>query len=389
MKIDNLQIKQNYPLKNLCTMKVGGPARFFIEIKNINGLKKAIEFAKEKNLEVVILSGGSNVVVSDKGFDGLVLNINIKSFEIVEESKNNVLIKIGAGEVLDKVVEQAVKNNWWGIENLSAIPGRIGGFVVQNSGAYGQECSKVLERVEVFDREIGEIKELKNQECGFGYRESIFNNGKKGKYIILSVVLALKHFPPKADQPLAENTETLKHANNLAKLDYPDLRKYFEKRGIKNPRLKEIRKAIIFIRNNKLPDVEKIGSAGSFFKNLILDEEEYKILEKNLRKNFNQQTVNKLEEMKNRFSQKGKIKIPTGWLIDICGFKGFEMNGVRVWEKQALVLVNETCQARAKDVMEVFKKIRQGVYGKTGMEIKMEPELVGFSREEKEKYFEL
>ena len=370
INMSDLKIQENYPLRDLTTMRVGGTALYFVEVKTVKEVEQAIKWSDgKKDVPVFVLSGGSNLVVSDEGFSGLVVYINILGYEKVENG-DGVLIKVGAGEEWDKGVERAVGDDLWGIENLSLIPGRMGAFVVQNAGAYGQECNDVLEKVEVYDKEEEKVTELRNKDCEFSYRSSIFNNKEKGRYIILSVYLRLK----KKGEP---------------KIDYPDVIKYFREKGIDTPSLKQIRQAILHIRSNKLPKVEEIGSAGSFFRNLVLNNEEYLILKENILKNFDESMVEKLEELKNKFSRDGKIKIPTGWLVDICGFKGFCLNGICVWHKQALVLVNESGKAQASDVMEVFKKIRQGVYKKTGMKLEMEPELVGFSEEEKEKYFKL
>ena len=365
----SLNIQENHSLKDLTTMRVGGAASYFVEVKTAEEVEEAIKWADEKSVSVFVLSGGSNLVVSDHGFPGLVIYINILGYEKVEDA-DEVLIKVGAGEEWDSVVDRSVKGGLWGIENLSLIPGRMGAFVVQNGGAYGQECSEFLEKVEVYDKKEKKAKELLNKDCGFEYRKSIFNSQEKGRYIILNVFLRLS----KKGEP---------------KVDYPDVSKYFESNNIKEPSLEKIREAIVYIRSNKLPKVDEIGSAGSFFRNLVLDDKEYMVLRGNIGKNFDENLVEKLEELKNKFSRDGKIKIPTGWLIDMCGFKGFSLKGIKVWDKQALVLVNESGKAKAEDVMEVFQKIRQGVYEKTGMKLQMEPELVGFSKEEKDKYFEI
>lgn len=370
MQYKSLSIQENYPLKDLITMKVGGPARYFLKVRQAREVKPGLEFARENNLAVLVLSGGSNLVVSGKGFSGLVMKINIKGFTVIEEDENHVLIKIGAGELWDEVVERAVESGWWGLENMSKIPGRVGAFVVQNAGAYGQECSEVLEGVEVFERQKREIKDLSQEECGFGYRQSIFNSSAKDKYIILNVILKLKKI-------------------GEASIKYPDIIKYFADKKIERPSLKQAREAVIYIRENKLPDPDSIPSAGSFFKNLLLSEAQYNVLLEKIELNFDAGIVAKVEKLKDKFSREGEIKVPTGFLIDICGLKGAESGGAKVYEKQALILINEKGEASVDDVMSLFKQVRQTVFAKTGMEIVPEPELVGFSKEELEKYFEL
>lgn len=364
-----MEIKENYPLKKLTTIQVGGPARFFVAVKSVAEVKEAVDWAKEKGLDIFVLSGGSNVVVSDKGFDGLVISINILGFDKVKEDEKNVWIKVGAGEVLDRVVERMVKNSWWGVENLSWIPGKVGACVVQNSGAYGQELGEVVESVEIFDWGGG-IKEISKDECKFGYRSSVFNNEWKDKLIILSATLKL-----------ARQSE--------AKIDYPDVKEYFKNKGVDKPGLKDIRQAIIYIRDNKLPKLDKVGSAGSFFKNLVLSSSEFEELLVNLKKNFGQEYVAKALELKNKFKVESGIKIPTAWLIEICGLKGAEVGHVKVYEKQPLVLITELGKATADEVLGLFSKVRREVYNKTGMKLEPEPRMVGFSSEEVEGYFKL
>lgn len=351
-------------------MQVGGPARFFISTKSLAELEGAVKWAKQKKLEIFVLSGGSNVVISDKGFDGLVININILGFEKIKEDNKNIWFKVGAGEVWDEVVAKIVDQGWWGVENLSWIPGKMGACVVQNSGAYGQELKNVVAGVKLLELASGKIKELKAVKCEFGYRQSLFNTKAKGKYIITEVILKLA----KQGQP---------------QIDYPDVQVYFKKQAINKPSLKEIRQAIIYIRDNKLPNVAKVGSAGSFFKNLVLDKIEFNELLLNLEKNFGKEYVKKAKELKDKFKVENGIKIPTAWLIEICGLKGIQVGHVKVYEKQPLVLITELGKAKATEVMGLFKKVRQVVYTKTGMKLEPEPRLVGFKQEELKKYFDL
>lgn len=375
-----LKIQENYSLNNLTTIKVGGAARFFARIKNVDELKEALEYAQHHSLNIFVISGGSNVVVSDNGFPGLAIQININGFEVVRENKKDVVLKIGAGEVWDKVVKRAVANGWWGIENLSWIPGRIGACAVQNSGAYGQEISDVIDELKVLEIASGEIKIFEKDECGYGYRTSIFNTGKRDQYIIVAVVLKLKK------QGTISKGQGI---NNLAKIDYPDVKKYFEERGLEQPSLQQIRQAIIYIRSNKLPDMSKVGNAGSFFKNIVVSGKEYDDFLEKIRENFGDEEVGKAEELKEKYRLGKEIKILTAWLIDICGLKGAQVGYVKVYEKQPLVLVTEPSKATADEVMRLFRKVRQAVYQKTGMKLLPEPRLVGFTDEELKGYFEI
>src|SRR3989338_3310963 len=375
-----LKIQENYSLNNLTTIKVGGAARFFARIKNVDELKEALEYAHHHSLNIFVISGGSNVVVSDNGFPGLAIQININGFEVVRENKKDVVLKIGAGEVWDKVVKRAVANGWWGIENLSWIPGRIGACAVQNSGAYGQEISDVIDELKVLEIASGEIKIFEKDECGYGYRTSIFNTGKRDQYIIVAVVLKLKK------QGTISKGQGI---NNLAKIDYPDVKKYFEERGLEQPSLQQIRQAIIYIRSNKLPDMSKVGNAGSFFKNIVVSGKEYDDFLEKIRENFGDEEVGKAEELKEKYRLGKEIKILTAWLIDICGLKGAQVGYVKVYEKQPLVLVTEPSKATADEVMRLFRKVRQAVYQKTCMKLLPEPRLVGFTDEELKGYFEI
>ncbi|MEO8065316.1 MAG: UDP-N-acetylmuramate dehydrogenase [Candidatus Doudnabacteria bacterium] len=358
----------NKLLSELTTFRIGGPAEYYVSVPNLAELRIALDFAKSGKLSVFILGGGSNLLVSDQGFRGLVISLDIKSFEVTETA-GGAELKIGAGENWDAVVERSISMNLWGIENLSDIPGSMGAAPVQNIGAYGQEVSQTIKSVEVLDVQTGKVMNFAKNQCGFAYRQSYFNTVWKNRFAILSVTLALSK-------------------NGLPNLTYFDVKKYFERVAHPNPGLLEIRNAIIEIRKNKFPDLSALGTAGSFFKNLLITEDQYDLLEENVRKNFSAATAARLAEIKDKFPQVGGIKIPTAYLIDICGLKGKVLGGVRLWERQALVIVNQG-QAKATDVAGLFKFVRQKVYAKTGMEIMPEPELVGFGKEELENYFSL
>jgi UDP-N-acetylmuramate dehydrogenase len=360
-----MDIKQDYPLANLTTFHIGGPAKFYAKVTSADELRDVLQMAKDKKLPILILSSGSNMLVSDQGFDGLVVEVDFKGMNLVADETDSVELKIGSGEIWDFVVAWAVENNVWGIENLSWIPGKTGAVPVQNVGAYGQEASRVISKVEALKLDTGELQIFSNNECGFGYRKSNFNTIWKHQFIILSVNFKLSKHP----------------APNLS---YIDVKNYFA--GQPNPSLAQIRQAIISIRQSKFPDLSQLGCAGSFFKNLILDEAQYQVLEQNIKSNFSSETVERLLEIKNKFPSSNGIKIPTAFLIDICGLKGKAVGGAQLWEKQALVIVN-TGSAKALDVLGLFRLVRQTVFQKTGMKIVNEPELVGFSEEELKDFF--
>ena len=226
-----MQVQENIPLAPYTTFKIGGPAKFFTIVKNVSEIKQALTFAKEKGLQIFFLGGGSNVLFSDKGFNGLVIKLENSGIETIEENDNNVLLKIASGENWDKVVELAVKNNWWGIENLSHIPGSCGAIAVQNVGAYGQEASQIIESVGVFDIKNLQVGVLANKDCNFSYRKSVFNTEGKGRYILLELTIKL-------------------NKNPKPNLTYRDLNLIFQS---KMPDIVEIRNAIIKIRDKKYP----------------------------------------------------------------------------------------------------------------------------------------
>ncbi len=351
-----MQIKENELLAPYTTFKIGGPARWFCVAKNQSDVLQAFEFAKEKGIKTFVLGGGSNILVSDEGFDGLVIKIVNKGMEILLQDRNQILIKVASGEVWDEVVKFVVENNWWGIENLSHIPGSTGAIAVQNVGAYGQEASRVIESVMAFDKETQNIENFKNSGCGFGYRQSIFNSSRKEKYIIFNITFRLS----KTGNP---------------NLEYRDLKAKFDG---KNPSLGEIRRAIIEIRDKKFPfPVEaKNGNAGSFFKNPVLNPDGYRQLHAKVTAEFGKRASDGLDKWK--FDDKRQVKVPAAYLIELCGLKDMQSGGAAINKNQPLVIINQTGKATAQDVLNLADQVRQTVLTKTGIELRFEPELVGF-----------
>ena len=302
--------------------------------------------------------------MSDAGFDGVVVHPDCRGITILHEDPEAVTLEVNAAETWDDVVQHAVEHNWWGIENLSHIPGQAGAALVQNIGAYGQQVSDVVQSARVMDISTGAPRVLSAADCGFGYRRSIFNTSARGKLIIVGLTLRLaKHGRPQ--------------------LDYPDVRAYFQEHGIQQPSLNEIRQAIITIRDRKFPfpREERGGNAGSFFKNLSLVGSEYEALREKIQRNFSPQELARLEEIRNRFPRRDRIKIPTAFLIEICGLKGYRIGGAQVNEAQPLVLLNQG-GATAQDVIALARHVRRTVRARTGMAIAIEPELVGFTPQE-------
>ena len=326
-----MRILENIPLSKYTTLRIGGPARYFVEVTDEHELSEGLTFAKVKPSEtpVFILGGGSNILFADKGFDGLIIRPMIMGREIVRETDDHVLVRVGAGEVLDNVIDWAVKNNWWGMENLSFIPGLTGALAIQNVGAYGQEASEVIESVEVFDIANGKSQMLSWEECEFAYRHSRFNTRDKNKFIILRVNLRLK----KNDKP---------------NIKYKDLQDYFSLRGL-TPKLGDIREAVVEIREKKGQDPNEFWSAGSFFKNFVVSD-----------------------------NDGNQYKISTAEILDKrLGLKGFRVGGAKLSEKQVINVIN-VGNATAKDCIELFEQVREIVREKTGLILVNEPEFVGF-----------
>ncbi len=365
-----MKILSDLPLKPYTTFKIGGPARYFAEIRSSSDLDQALAFAVSKRVELFVLGGGSNVLISDAGLDALVLHPTGAGIEAVEEGASQIAAWAQAAEPWDNLVAYCVERGWWGVENLSHIPGQTGAALVQNIGAYGQQISDVLVSAEAAEIPSGTTQLLLPADCGFAYRSSIFNSSHKGRYLILSVTLRLSR-PPRPN------------------LSYPDVHKWFEERGVSQPSLEEIRTAIISIRDLKFPypQEEKGGNAGSFFKNLVLNQIEYDALVRRFQERFSLQVLHRLQTFRQRASSPDAVRIPSAFLIEACGLKARRMGRALVNEKQPLVLLNDG-GATARDVLRLAGHIRRVVFAQTGLEIPIEPELAGFSPTELTEYLD-
>lgn len=310
-----MDIHTNIPLKNYTTMRLGGNTRFMAEVHTPEEVAEVCRKAKSQHLPIFILGGGSNVIVSDEGFNGLVIRNRIAGFEITDEP-GRATLKIGAGENWDEVVKRSVDMNLSGIEALSAIPGTAGAAPVQNIGAYGQEIAETLVSLEAYDTHTDTFVTLQNSECGFSYRHSIFRGEATGQYVITSITLKLYKTPP---QPPF----------------YKAVQDYFDAHDITMYTPQVIREAVVAIRSNKLPNPEKLPNTGSFFKNAIIEDWQLD----DLKKEYPDIPTYDLPD--------GRYKIPTGWLIEKAGFKGKVLHGIRVHDKNALVLINESAKSYA------------------------------------------
>lgn len=336
-----MEVHTNIPLKNYTTMKLGGPARFMTEVRTPAEVKAIYDNASSKNLPVFILGGGSNVIAKDEGFAGIVIRIRIPGFDIVADDSSSTTIKLGAGENWDAVVKRTVDMHLTGIEAMSMIPGTAGAAPVQNVGAYGQEIADTLVSLEAYDSQSGTFVVLRNEDCGFAYRDSIFRGDQKGRYIITSITLKLSKNAPQP--PFYEALQT-----------------YFDASNIKLFTAETIRDAVIAIRTDKLPDPTLRPNTGSFFKNAIVENWQLD----DLRASF---PDIKIFDMGN-----GTSKIPTGWLIEQTGLKGQVLHGMRVHDKNALVLINETATGYA-DLAGARDEIIGAVRDKFRIQIEQEP----------------
>ncbi|MCP4403677.1 MAG: UDP-N-acetylmuramate dehydrogenase [bacterium] len=366
----DIDLHKHYPMKELTTFKIGGPSRYLIDIHFVNELFEALRFLQQEQLQLFVLGGGSNTLVHDRGFQGLVLKMSTRGIELLEEDCGSVVLKVAAGEPWDELVAWAGEQGWWGIENLSYIPGNTGALAIQNVGAYGQEAGQVVEGLEVCEISTGETRSLTREECRFAYRKSIFNSTQREKYIILNTRLRLK----KASEP------------NLV---YRALRNTFADTQ-STPTLQSVRKAVISIRREKLPDPSQIGNAGSFFKNCVLPARELTRCCRKVQETLGNDAREKIQRCELRgMSEAGERKIPIALLLDICGLKAFQHRGAALYHKHPSIVINQTGSATAADVMELTRYVRQCVYDQTGIRLTPEPKLLGFAPEELREYFGL
>ena len=333
----------NYQLQKHHTFGTKATASHYFEFTENEDLEGFLSTTTQwKNLSILILGEGSNLLfVND--FQGLIISPNIPGIKVVHEDRNNIWLEVGAGVVWDDLVEYAVFNGWGGIENLSLIPGKVGAAAVQNIGAYGMEIQNQIESVTGFDLESQTEITYEASECAYAYRDSIFKNQLKNRFIITCISLKLDKFP-----------EFI--------LNYGDLKAETEKLGAIN--LRNIRKAVIGIRESKLPDPKVYGNAGSFFKNPIVNTA------------LSEQLLATYPKMPHYPAPDIQTKLAAGWLIEQCGWKGFRRGDAGVHEKQALVLVNYG-NATGKEIYDLSEEIKQSVQEKFGVELEREVNVIG------------
>lgn len=343
-------MQENYSLKNLNTFRVDVVARYFAEVSTVDELVEILSDQKTQSPKnatmqpLLFLGGGSNVLFT-QDYDGWVIKLNLKgiSEEIINE--NEVLVTAKSGENWHEFVQFCLSKNYGGLENLSLIPGNVGTSPMQNIGAYGTEIKDTFVSCKVLNLEALKVEIFDNDQCKFGYRESFFKREGKGKYIILEV------------------TFKLSTTNHIIKTEYGAIATELKNLGIENPTIQDISKAVINIRQSKLPDPKLLGNAGSFFKNPTISLEEFlKVQEK-------------YPEIPN-YPNGDFVKVPAGWLIEQAGWKGKQIGNVASHELQALVIVNKTGNASGKEIFDFSTMIIDSVKEKFGIELEREVNVI-------------
>jgi UDP-N-acetylmuramate dehydrogenase len=352
-----LKFQEFIPLAAYTTFRIGGPARFFCEVKGEAEIAEGVNFAKERNLPLFVLGGGSNLLVSDAGFNGVVLRVGAVISKGERRDGESVLLEVGAGENWDDVVLYAVDRGYAGIECLAGIPGDVGGTPVQNVGAYGQEVAETIVRVRAYDLETGTFVDLDHEACRFGYRRSLFNAEARGRYIVTAVTYRLR-------------------PGGAPALRYADVKRHFAaefERGEK-PSLRQIYEAVRSIREQKGMLVGQGGpdgrSAGSFFKNPVIPSA-----------NLPQIALKSghlPEEIPQYPAGDGMVKLAAAWLVEQAGFhKGFAMGRAAISSRHTLALVN-LGDATAAEMISLRDAVMMAVKDKFAVQLEQEPVMLGF-----------
>ena len=336
-----MNIQENFSLKTFNTFGVEAKAKYFAEVNSLEELKETLQFSYSP---ILVLGGGSNVLFT-KDFDGLVIKLNLIgiSEEILDE--NHVLVTAKAGENWHEFVQFTISKNYGGLENLSLIPGNVGTCPIQNIGAYGTEIKDHFISCKALNIETLEVETIALEQCKFGYRDSIFKTSSKGKYIILVVTFKL----------------TTK--NHHIKTEYGAISTELKNLGIENPTIQDVAKAVINIRQSKLPNPAEIGNAGSFFKNPTITLEQFE----NLKQKF--------PEIQG-YANGDFVKVPAGWLIENAGWKGKQIGNVASHKLQALVIINATGNATGKEIYDFSTMIIDAVKEKYGIELEREVNII-------------
>lgn len=341
-----MNILENVDLKLYSTMRLGGQARWLAEAHRQQDVKDLVDLAKNKKVQFIVIGQGSNVVWRDEGFDGLIIVNLIEGIEVLNDDDSSTTIRVGAGEIWDRVVAWSVNKNLSGIEFLSRIPGLAGAAPVQNIGAYGAELADVLTEVALYDTKEDTFETMLAAGCDFAYRTSRFKTSDKGRYVILSISLKL-------------------NKTNPAPPFYESLQEYLSSQGITEYTPKTIRDAVTEIRKIKLPDPSIVANNGSFFTNPIVDAAKADELKQ------------KYPELKAWPAKDGRVKLSAGWMVEQAGFKDFHdsQTGIGTWWGSALVIVNEKAE-KTTDLLAFKQKILDKVHEMFGITLDQEPELL-------------
>jgi len=338
-----MDILPDKQLANYVTIRIGGPANEIIVAHSEQDITEIVSYAKTKNSPLITLGAGSNIVFRDNGFSGVVLINRVMGLEVDDSTG---LVHAGSGVFWDAVVQKAIDANLCGIESLSAIPGTVGAAPVNNIGAYGQEIKDTLVSVRAFDTSINQFIDIPNDQCGFSYRDSRFKTKEHGRFIISQITLQLKPTPENYQAP-----------------NYSSLIEELNNRGINIPQPKYVRQTVIALRQEKLPDPVRLANSGSFFKNPIVPPDIAKRL------------LQIYPDMPHYPQTDGTEKLAAAWLIDQSGLKSYKQNGIWVYDKQALVLINESAKSFT-DLWLMVEHIISTVNQKFGVILEPEPEII-------------
>ncbi|QCK14848.1 UDP-N-acetylmuramate dehydrogenase [Mangrovivirga cuniculi] len=338
-----IEIKQQADLKNYHTFGVPAIAEYLAEVHSIEDIREAIDYARSNNLKLNVFGGGSNVLFKTNP-KGLTVVNKITGVEVVRETEKEVELSVGAGEIWHDFVLYCLDHKYYGIENLSLIPGTVGAAPMQNIGAYGVEIKEVFKHLDAVHRETKELERFNNEECQFGYRTSVFKTTQRDKYIIARVNFVLSKVPE-------------------LNISYGAISQTLNEMGISSPTPEDVSKAVIHIRSSKLPDPSKIGNAGSFFKNPSIPNEAYEKLKM------------QFPNMPGYSQPDETVKVPAGWLIEQCGWKGKKVGNTGAHKNQALVLVNYG-NAKGQEIFDLSEQILKSVRDKFGINLEREVNII-------------
>ena len=337
-------MQENFSLKAYNTFGVDAKARYFAAVNSVEELIKTLKFSNAQELPHLFLGGGSNILFTED-FEGLAIQLDLKGISEEFSNKNEVLVTAQAGENWHEFVLFCLNKNYGGLENLSLIPGNVGTSPMQNIGAYGTEIKDVFVSCKVLNLETLKVETFDLEKCRFGYRDSIFKQEGKGKFVILEV------------------TFKLTRENHVIKTEYGAIKTELENLGIEKPTIQDISKAVINIRQSKLPDPKVLGNAGSFFKNPTIPSAQFEDLKL------------KFENIQG-YPNGNFVKVPAGWLIEQCGWKGKQIGNVASHKLQSLVIINATGNATGKEIFDFSTMIIESVKEKFGIELEREVNII-------------